>query len=116
PSGARVELGVRAEQVAAAPGGPVEAVLVVVDVLTGERTLGVGLTQDAVLQRGQLLAPLLGRLADLAGGGLGSAGLAHLWFLSIVHHCVRPVSRQNDFEARAGMPARVTGATGELGR
>src|SRR5262249_4178867 len=79
PPGARVELGIRAEQLGAAAGAPVEAVLVVVDVLTGERPLSVRLTQDAVLQRGQLLAPLLVRLGDLAGGdrlGAGT-GLTH---------------------------------------
>src|SRR5262249_47638324 len=79
PPGARVELGVRAEQLAPAAGAPVGTVLVVVDVLTGERPLGVSLTQHAVLERGQLLAPLLVRLADLPNGsGVGgNTGLAH---------------------------------------
>src|SRR5215510_516292 len=74
PPGARVELGVRAEQLGAAASAPVGAVGVVVHVLAGERPLGVRLTQDAVLQRGQLLAPLLVRLGDLAGGGYLGAG------------------------------------------
>src|SRR5215469_8950181 len=52
PPGARVELGVRAEQLGVAAGAPVEAVLVVVDVLTGERHLGVRPAQDVVLLRG----------------------------------------------------------------
>src|ERR1700735_1882552 len=99
PAGARVELGVRAEQLAAAAGAPGEAIGVVVDVLTGERPLGVGLAQHAVLHRGQLLAPLLGRLGDLAGD-VGGVGLAHLWFLPIGQHLVRPASPQNDFRAR----------------
>src|SRR6516162_4538404 len=50
PPRARVELGVGAEQLAPAAGAPVEAIGVVVDVLTGERPLGVRLTQHAVLQ------------------------------------------------------------------
>src|SRR5215469_5999033 len=74
PPGARVELGVRAEQLGAAAGTPVEAVPVVVDVLTGERHLGVRPAQDVVLLRGQLLTPLLVRLGDLAGGGCLGAG------------------------------------------
>src|SRR6266487_962879 len=80
PPGARVELGVGAEQLAAAAGAAVEAVGVVVDVLTGERALGVSLAQHAVLQRGQLLAPLLVRLLDLAGLGCAGTGmgLTHL--------------------------------------
>src|SRR5215471_9114567 len=101
PAGARIELGVRAEQLAAAAGAPVETVLVVVDVLTGERALGVSLAQDAVLQRGQLPAPLLVRLADLPDGGLGTrVGLAHrsVPFL-LVHHPVRPAFRPNDFQS-----------------
>src|SRR3984957_1676892 len=78
PPGAGVELGVRAEQLAATAGAPVVAVLMVVDVLTREGVLGVRLTQHAVLHRGQLLAPLLVRLGDIADGGLGTdAGLAH---------------------------------------
>src|SRR5690242_18040073 len=74
PPGARVELGVRAEQLGAAAGAPVEAVPVVVDVLSGERHLCVRPAQDVVLLRGQLLTPLLVRLGDLAGGGCLSAG------------------------------------------
>src|SRR4029077_7574226 len=74
PAGARVELGVRAEQPGATAGAPVEAVLVVADVRTGERHLGVRLTQHAVLQWGQFLAPLLVGLGDLAGRGCLGAG------------------------------------------
>src|SRR6185369_5732244 len=74
PAGARVELGVRAEQPGATAGAPVEAVLVVADVRTGERHLGVRRTQHAVLQWGQFLAPLLVGLGDLAGSGCLGAG------------------------------------------
>src|SRR5690348_16933674 len=74
PAGARMELGVRAEQPGATAGAPVEAVLVVVDVRTGERHLGVRLTQHAVLQWGQFLAPLLVGLGDLASNGCLGAG------------------------------------------
>src|SRR5262245_1948542 len=99
PPGARVELGVRAEQLAAAAGAPVEAVGVVVDVLTGEGALGVGLAQHAVLQRGQLLAPLLVRLLDLADLGCAGTGmgLTHLSgsFLLVLHP-LRPAPRRND--------------------
>src|SRR5262249_57029821 len=79
PAGARVELGVRAEQPGATAGAPVEAVLAGAHVRTGERHLRVRLTQHAVLQWGQFLAPLLVRLGDLAGGGCLGAGtsLAH---------------------------------------
>src|SRR6516162_5704444 len=81
PAGAGVELGVRAEQPGATAGAPVEAVLVVVDVRTGERHLRVRLTQHAVLQWGQFLAPLLVGLGDLSGGGCLGAGtsLTHGW-------------------------------------
>src|SRR6266487_437996 len=74
PAGARVELGVRAEQPGATAGAPVEAVLVVARVRTGERHLGVRLTQHVVPQWSQFLAPLLVRLGDLAGGGCLGAG------------------------------------------
>src|SRR5262249_26303557 len=74
PAGARVELGARAEQPGATAGAPVEAVPVVVHVRTGERHLGVRLTQHVVLQWSQFLAPLLVRLGDLAGGGCLGAG------------------------------------------
>src|SRR4029077_4409547 len=100
PPGARVELRVGAEQLAAAAGAPVEAVGVIVDVLTGEGALGVSLAQHAVLHRGQLLAPLLVRLLDLAdAGGAGTGmGLTHLSgsFL-LVPHPIRPAPPQNGF-------------------
>ena len=100
PPGAGVELGVGAEQLAAAAGAPVEAAGVVVDVLTGERALGVSLAQHAVLHRGQLLAPLLVRLLDLADIGCAGTGmgLTHLSgsFLLVIQP-VRPAPWPNDF-------------------
>src|SRR5262249_30159795 len=74
PAGTRVELGIRAEQPGATAGAPVEAIPVVVQVPTGERHLGVRLTQHVVPQGSQFLAPLLIRLGDLAGGGCLGAG------------------------------------------
>jgi hypothetical protein len=54
PSRARLELRVRCEQLASAACAPVVAVVVVLHVLAGERPLGVGLPEHAILQRGQL--------------------------------------------------------------
>src|SRR5712692_7446922 len=95
PAGARVELGVRAEQPGATAGAPVEAVLVVVDVRTGERHLGVRLTQHAVLQRGQFLAPLLVGLGDLAGSGCIGTGT------SLTHGSNSFPSRPSPIQTRA---------------
>src|SRR6478609_1019494 len=83
PSRARVELRVRPEQVAAAPGAAVGARLLVVDILAGERRLGAGAAQHLVLLRGQLLAPLL-------------LGLLH----PRVAHPSRSSSMANPFHAR----------------
>jgi hypothetical protein len=63
-----------------------------------ERLLGVSLTQDAVLQWSQFLAPLLVRLADLGGGSLAGMGLAHVSVpFVLVLQPVRPSLRPNDF-------------------
>src|SRR6516165_6816486 len=100
PPGARVELGVGAEQLGPAARAPVEPVLVIVDELPGEGPLGVGLAQHAVLQWAQLLAPLLVRLGDLASDGRLGAGtsLTHgSGFLSFVLHLIRPASWPDDF-------------------
>src|SRR5207302_2156129 len=100
PPGARVELGVGAEQLGPAARAPVEPVGVVVDVLTGERPLGVRLAQHGELQRGEVLAPLLVRLGELAGDGRLGAGT------SLTHGSgsfpsgpspVRPAPRRNGF-------------------
>src|SRR5690348_7065301 len=96
PPGARVELGIGAEQPGATAGAPVEAVGVVVDVFTGERALGVSVAQHAVLQRAQLLAPLLVRLLDLAdlgwaGTGMGLMHLSGSFLLAFTQLDPRPV-------------------------
>src|SRR6516164_6159756 len=109
PAGARVELGVRAEQPGATAGAPVEAVLVVVDVRAGKRHLGVCLTQHAVLQWGQFLAPLLVGFGDLASGGCFGAGtsLTHGWgSFPSRPHLLRPAPRRNDFPVTASERAR----------
>src|SRR5215472_15469050 len=64
PSGARFELGVRAEQRVAAADAPVDSLLVILGVLVGERALGAGLARDLVLLGRQLLAPFLVGLDD----------------------------------------------------
>src|SRR5450432_3073103 len=66
PAGARVELGVRAEQLASAGRAAVRAVFLGVDILACERPLGVALAQHPVLLGGQLLPPLLVGLTDLS--------------------------------------------------
>ena len=59
PSGAGVELGVRREELGAASGADVGAVVLRVDELAGERTLGALPAQDVVLVRREAGAPLL---------------------------------------------------------
>src|SRR4029077_19530087 len=113
PAGARVELGVRAEQPGATAGAPVEAVPVVAEIRAGERHLGVRLTQHVVLQWSQFAAPLLVRLGDLAGGGCLGAGTRpthdRLPF-PLVPHRVRPAPRQNDVPVTTPARDRQTGA------
>src|SRR5215475_4866387 len=108
PAGARVELGVRAEQPGATAGAPVEAVLVVAHVRTGERHLGVRLTQHAVLQWGQFLAPLLVGLGDLAGGGCLGAGT------NLTHGSGSFPSRPSPTQTRAA-PKRFSGRVAGAG-
>ena len=67
PAGARVELGVGAEQVVAARRAAVHAVFLAVRVLARERWLGPLPAQDLVLLRRQLPLPLLVGLGDLRG-------------------------------------------------
>ena len=68
PSGARVELRVGLEQLRAAPGAQIRAVVLHVDVLTGERTLGAVLAEDLVLLGRQPIAPLLIGETDVVPG------------------------------------------------
>src|SRR5215210_9431565 len=65
PTGARVELRVRAEQLGPARAAAVDPVRLRVRVRTGERRLGALLTQDVETLRIQLLAPLLLGLLEL---------------------------------------------------
>src|SRR3712207_5951708 len=58
PAGARVVLRAAVEESVAAGGAVVEAVIVGIHVLTGERALGRSLAQDGVLLRREPLAPL----------------------------------------------------------
>src|SRR5579859_415848 len=119
PPRARVELGAGAEQRGPAPGAAIGPVGVVVYVLAGERPLGVRLAQHRVLQRGQLLAPLLVRLGDLAADGCLGAGtrLTHgLIPFPLVHHAVRPAARPDDFLAAACVSWREAAAAVRRGR
>ena len=68
PPGARIELRVGAEQLGAAAGAAIGAVVLDVDVLAGERALGPVLAQDLVLLGRQALAPLLVGQLNLAIG------------------------------------------------
>src|SRR5919197_1824942 len=65
PAGARVELGVRAEQLGSAAGTAVDPAFLGVHVAAGERRLGALATQDLVLLGRKLLTPLLVCLLDL---------------------------------------------------
>src|SRR5438270_7530509 len=67
PPGARLELGVGAEQVGAAARAPVHPGVLAVDVLAGEGGLGALLAQDLVLLGRELLAPLVIAPGDLLG-------------------------------------------------
>src|SRR4051812_44236965 len=67
PARAGVELRLGVEQLRAAGGAAVDAVLVVVPVLAGERALGALLAQHLVLLGRELLAPLGVGLLNLGG-------------------------------------------------
>ena len=86
PSGARIELGVGAEQLRAAARAPVRAVLLDVDVLTGERPLGAVLAQDLVLLGRKPLSPLIVGELHLAPG-VGFAFGCHGDYGSAVPAC-----------------------------
>src|SRR3954451_21097957 len=66
PAGPRLELRVRREQLRAAAGAAVHAVVVTVPVLAGERTLRPGLPEYGVLLTRELLSPLRVGLRDLS--------------------------------------------------
>src|SRR5581483_11360681 len=63
PAGARIELGVRAEQLQSTADADVLALLVIVPVLAGESALGAVVAGDFVLLRRQFLPPLFLGLA-----------------------------------------------------
>jgi len=65
----RVELRLATEQLVATGLAAVDAELLRVVVLPGERTLRAGLSEHAVLLRAELVAPLRVRLLDLVGPG-----------------------------------------------
>src|SRR4051794_40275135 len=77
PAAAGVELGVRGEQLGAAAGAAVGAVVLVVQQGAGERTLGGAMAQDLVGGGLQLGAPLLVVLGDLRHGVYGNEMLSY---------------------------------------
>jgi len=82
----RVELRVAGEQLGTARAAAVDADRLGVGVLAGERALCAGLTQDVVLLRAQLGAPLVLALLDgvVAASGAAVGGLALLEHASTV--------------------------------
>src|SRR5579885_837985 len=65
PPGARFKLGLRAEQIRSAARAPVNARLVLIPVLAGERRLGALLPRYVILLRSELPLPLLVAFDDL---------------------------------------------------
>ena len=80
PASARLELRGSVEQLGAAGGARVRAVVVAVDVLAAPRPLGSCLPQDAIPLRCQQLAPFLIGALDLRHGStVPTAGRQTLW-------------------------------------
>ena len=111
PAGARLELGVRAEQLGAAAGAAVDAVVLDVDVLPGERPLGALLAHHVVLLGGQLADATAGRCWGSACSRklLSEGARADTMSTSTVCHDDRALQRRIGVEAPAAASGRPAG-------